>query len=390
MLRRGPFPWRALAAPWLAAVWLLAAAPPAHAGCGCDHPPPAFAPVMPAFAPPGASVLINLDGAPLTWGASYDVTFAPSQGPNADAVKVMNGKKTVQNLDVSHFTVLSPLAVVPSQGGALEAVDLDAAVTTDGTLLLPVNVRHVQQAMQFAIQFTDLALEFGPDDVVFHNLDGIDLTLFTLAVEGQTEMQWGSYYGWEVDEDAGISGVVYDNKVRRSGQPSRAGISGVVYDNKVRRSGQPSRSSDVLTYWRHEFETYTAAHQPGASHEVSGGLHPDLTMHVNHGHLVLAIQGMVRNAKHPDDPSKMSPLSPGRVRVNVQMLGVPAEGPIEPDEMTSQLAAQTSFAAFGAPESHFDEFASSLLLKSSSSGSDSTRLLDSSLMLYDSVQSMAY
>ena len=54
------------------------------------------------------------------------------------------------------------------------------------------------------------------------------------------------------------------------------------------------------------------------------------------------------------------------------------------------IKRQTSFGPFGASESHFDEFASSGLLKSPSSSSDSTRLLDSSLMLYDSLQSMAY
>ena len=47
---RLPLLRRALAAA-ATAVWI--AASPAWAGCGCDHPPPAWAQVMPPFGSPG-------------------------------------------------------------------------------------------------------------------------------------------------------------------------------------------------------------------------------------------------------------------------------------------------------------------------------------------------
>jgi hypothetical protein len=150
----------------------------------------------------------------------------------------------------------------------------------------------------------------------------------------------------------------------------------------VKRSTHPSKVSDLLTYWRHEFVTYTQAHQPGASHEVRGGLHPDGTVHVNHGHLILAIRGMLRSTRYPDDPTKMSPLSPGRVAVTVEMLGVPAEAPIEPDTMGNMLLAQSSFSPFGAPESHFNEFQG---IGSASSSDSGARLLDSTVWLSESL-----
>jgi hypothetical protein len=45
----------------------------------------------------------------------------------------------------------------------------------------------------------------------------------------------------------------------------------VVFDNKVKKTWKPNELSDLLTYWRHEFFTYKAAHGPGGSHVVERG-----------------------------------------------------------------------------------------------------------------------
>jgi hypothetical protein len=344
-----------------AGFWLLGTPMPAQAGCGCDHPPPGWAPVMPAFASPGKTIVVTAEGAGFKTGRSYEVSLKPTGGnrvsvdavaldaerlklsmpdglsPGPTAITVSGQGSFSVTHSSSLFTALPEMPVVPVGGGALQEKKLVAAVDSNGTLLLPINVRHVQQGMQFAFQLEDLPYVFGPDDVVIYNADGVDLTLFTLAVDGQTEMQWGSYYGWEVEDDTGLYGLVYDTKV--SG------------------SSHPDKTSDVLTYWRHEFETYSEAHAAGGSHEPdASGAHPDGTLHVNHGHLIIAIDGMMRSRNDPDDPSSVHPLSPGKVMVDVNLLAVAAERPIEPDLMLQMIETETGFGPFEAPDSHFDEF----------------------------------
>jgi hypothetical protein len=364
MLRRHFVPSALLAL--LAGAWLLAAAPPANAGCGCDHPPPAWAPVMPPFAAPGQTLRLFPEGFELVDGEAYLVEFdGNAASETVIAAKPAGAKKNdpVEYLDVvfpagvrsgpasirvsgpgvdhtypsSLFTAMQPLLTLPSSPGAFMETQVEAAVTGDGTLLLPVNVRHLLDDTQLVFQLDDLPFQFDSEDVVIYNTDGIDLTLFTLAVDGQTEMQWGSYYGWEVEDDTGLYGVVYDTKVQRS--------------------SEPDKSSDLLTYWRHEFHTYANAHLPGGTHTPDeNDYHPDGSLHINHGHLVLAISGLKRSANSPDDPSSMHPLQPGRVWVNVQVKTVASPTPVEPDVMSNWLETESSFGAFDAPESHFDEF----------------------------------
>src|SRR5262245_58744511 len=58
-----------------AVAWLLGNAAPALAGCGCDHPPPAWAPVMPPFAPPGSKVRVWAKDVKFEVGKAYQVRF---------------------------------------------------------------------------------------------------------------------------------------------------------------------------------------------------------------------------------------------------------------------------------------------------------------------------
>jgi hypothetical protein len=54
-------------------------------------------------------------------------------------------------------------------------------------------------------------------------------------------------------------------------------------------------TSDVLAYWRHEFETYKAAHRRNDNLDTDDDpdWHADGTYHVDHDHIVVAIRGMV-------------------------------------------------------------------------------------------------
>lgn len=333
----------AAAAVAIAAFTLLAWTAPAQAGCGCDHPPPAFTSVMPPFGSPGKTVhLWQQEGFAFEPGASYAVSFGDVDtdvvAAHAErlAVPVPVGARPgpasirVQGPGVDHtyastqFTVLAPAPLVPSEDGVFAHHGFEAAVSEGGTLLIPFNLSQVSDATQFGMVLALLPLTYAPDDVVFYNADGVDLTLFTLAVDDPTQRQWGSYHGWSVEQDTGIEGEVYESKVLDS----------------VRLR----LFSDLLTYWRHEFHTYRTAHAPGGSHAVdTEGFHPDGTLHIDHDHLVLAISGELRDFTRPQDPDRNRPLHPGSHTVTVYWANVLSDHPVDPAVIEEALAAARSW-----------------------------------------------
>ena len=326
-------------------------APPASAGCGCDHPPPSFALVMPAFASPGSEITIfPVGGSEFQSGHIYRVDFGGGEVVETDASGVVEtavaGAEVVETIasSSSHLRVLVPESagenpgptvlhvqgegydhyysnaaftalprapVVPADGGSFAEWKVFSAVTSDGTLLLPMDVGEVLDAAQFAFHITNFPLAFGGNDVVIYNEDGVDLTLFTLEVDSPNERQWGEYYGWSVEDDKGLYGDYYDPRVL----------------SLVR----PEKTSDLLTYWRHEFHTYEAAHADGGTHHVDrNGAHPDGSFHVDHGQLVIAISGVERN---PDDPTDVEPLDPGKMEIDLVLTVTPSEGPLPGSEV---------------------------------------------------------
>ncbi|MDH3686892.1 MAG: hypothetical protein OEP95_11740 [Myxococcales bacterium] len=317
----------------VAALAFLIPGTPSHAGCGCDHPPPAFAPVMPPFASPGSPLLLNLETAALEEGAGYYVEFLnekslmPVYGKgvatSADSLRVetpsmlLTGPARIRVLREDHsviaefekslFTGLALPRRLPAGDSMILIEDFYGAVSEDGVLYIPVDLRDVQDGMQFAFVMADNPVVFGTDQVVFYNRQGVDLTLFTLAVDDPTVRQWGSYYGWDVDEDGGIVGTIYEAKVGES--PA------------------PGEQSDMLTYWRHEFHTYAAAHAPGGSHETDAdGFHKDGTWHIDHDSLVIAIRGSI------DGKTLKAP----HLQTDLVITMVGSEGPIEPEQMAQK------------------------------------------------------
>lgn len=304
---------------------------PASAGCGCDHPLPMAAPVMPPFGFPGSTIRLDGTGG-FVPGNVYTAEFR-STGPLSFPLRVKGRARSTSSLDVpvpigllagpasirvtgsnfdrtygsELFTALATPRRIPQGDLVYAANDYVGAVSHDGTLLIPVDLSEIADAEQFALVMVDLPLRFGVDDVTFYNQHGIDLTLFTMAVSNPNERQWGSYYGWDVETD---SGLVH-----------------TVYENKVLHSPQPGQQSDLLTYWRHEFHTYKAAHGVGGSHEVDGdGFHPDGTFHVDHDRLVLAI-------------NTRGQLTPGRKRFDLLLTAVTAPQPVEPDVMAAKSSS---------------------------------------------------
>lgn len=312
------------------------AVPSATAGCGCDHPPPSWALVMPAFASPGREITIEGDGFEFVLDAEYEVDFGngrlattvadstvmlravvPDQVEPGPVALRVRGDDLDHQYDASLFTALPPAPALPEGDGIWLLRQIDVAVSTDGTLMIPFDVSQISAPTQFAFVLTGMRLEFGQDDIVFFNQDGVDLTLFTLDVEDPTERTWGSYYGWNVQRDTGIRGDVFRERIRRA--------------------LQRLQFSDMLTYWRHEFQTYKDAHMPGGSHEVDpSGFHRNLgTLHVDHDNLILMIAGKERDFFAPDDPTRSTPLEPGRHTVNLYVATKITENPIEPDQMDS-------------------------------------------------------
>jgi len=220
--------------------------------------------------------------------------------------------------DESVFTVLPAWVVVPPADGVFESKKFDVAVDSMGTVLLPLDLSQIHAATQFALRFKDIALAFGVDDVVFYSREGVDLGLFTLAVDDDAKRQWGSYYGWEVNEDGGLGGYRFDDRTARA--------------RDLRGS------SDVLTYWRHDFKAYTAAHQPGQDYEVDeNGFHKNGTLHVEHDFIVLAIHGQERSAYFPTNRYLESPLESGKARVRLNVAIQQAAGPIEAEAMVTMI-----------------------------------------------------
>lgn len=314
------------------ATTLLAA--PAQAGCGCDHPAPAWAPVMPAFAFPGGRIRLDGEGAAFQKNRTYTVAFAQPFRPISVLVTATNERSldvivpagltsgpvsirvTAKNFDKTYGKELFTALPLPRQlpaGDAIVAVnDYLGAVAQDGTLLVPFDLSQIADAEQLALVMTNLPLRFGADDVTFYNKHGVDLTLFTLDVADPTERQWGSYFGWDVETDAGLVQTVFDHKV----------VQNLATD----------RESDVLTYWRHEFHTYNTAHTAGGSHVVdANGFHSDGTFHIDHDYLILAID-------------TAGQLSPGRKMFDLLVTTAVTEAPIEPDAMALRLDDAQTYA----------------------------------------------
>ncbi len=325
----------------LALAAVFAAATPAWSGCGCDHPPPDWALVMPPFASPGKTLTLHAPTPDFVVGETYTVEFESDAEVDvvAESVAILELEMPggvdpgpveirVRGNDFDHtypsslFTALSPAVLVPAQDGAWHLKNFAGAVAEDGTLLIPMNLSQVSDATQFALQLGKLRLAFGAEDIVFYNSDGVDLTLFTLDVSDPTERTWGSYYGWDVKRDGNIMGAVYEKKKKKSKKLASL--------------------SDLVTYWRHEFHTYNAAHAVGGTHEVgANGYHADLgTLHIDHDHLVLAIYGGERDALELDDDTKHRVLNPGKRTLDVYFSVVQSDNPIEPLEMEDALSVE--------------------------------------------------
>jgi hypothetical protein len=288
------------------------AVPNSWAGCGCDHPAPCPAPVLPAFGSPGDSILLTGSGFGTDGGnkvvfqtgretlqvdaTAYDPEHMKVKVPagvtkenklvGPAKIRVMTPSGQTVNFSEDEFTYLgSPLVLEEGQGHYIyKGVTL--AVDTSGVLNVPLDISNVTAATAFAVYLEGLDLEFGTDDLLVYNKQGYNLNLFTLDVDG-VEKQWGAWYPPQSLGDLNGSG------------------------------------SNVFTYWRHDFIEYNAAHSPGGKfYPVTEAndltlLHPDGTVHVDHSQLNVAVAGTVNG----------NPLPGGAVKVTVHVLQIQTDDP---------------------------------------------------------------
>jgi hypothetical protein len=318
----------------------LLASQPVQAGCGCDHPPPVRGPVYPRFAWPNSSVSIYSPAIRpgkkncIRSGPIYFTTLVGSStDPNTvDAVippfawvgprvteiwgkacdKLAWGTPPDDTIAGQYLTVLPETVPVVEKTGRFYYVDIEAAVDASGTLLIPFDLSNVREPMQFFVTFHGLPLRFTAADVSYYNADEYNLKLFENLVASPYDYEWGAFFGTGVESAA-----------------------------------DPATHSDMLSYWRHEFYTYAAAHAPGGTHEVGpDGLHPDGSLHVDHYHLIAAIQGKVADPLDPLNPETAQALQPGRIKLTVEVHQLLSTAPVALADLNAEQQAALADNAY--------------------------------------------
>ncbi|MBI3771064.1 MAG: hypothetical protein HY271_21540 [Deltaproteobacteria bacterium] len=269
----------------IAVAMLLARTPVVNAGCGCNKPPPPAANVRPAFAPPGGNVTLF---SPLFQvGRKYNVIFAqrdtaqqvqgtavtlrdfadgvmkpqlvvsaPTLPPGPTRIRVKNSGDILLDVAATDFTMLQAPVALAEGDGETVATCYRAAVSADGSVLIPVDISAISAHMIFSGLAMSYPLLFSGENVTIYNAQG-----FLMQLLG----------------------------------PDQAGIYAI--DDPA---GAPN--SLELTYDRHEFQTYRDqhAHLGGLGLDpLDPNWHTDGTYHVDHDHLILAIRGTVENLGLP-------------------------------------------------------------------------------------------
>ncbi len=267
----------------------------AHAGCGCDKPPPVPAPVRPNVAYPGAPITFFGN---FTEGGSYTVTFTSSVdgssqsvrgtavrrrdladrmyklqvevpmptlplGPSSITVAADGATGPLVSIADKDFTAIAAPLPIPNALGTWELPGAQAAVGRNGVVYLALDLTNMQEPMVVTAQALGFPLRFTENDVIFYNRQGFLMQrLVTTTSTGTTPVP-GMFV---VPADTGAT------------------------------------DSDELHYSRHEFVTYFLQHQERQPHAVDatdGNWHLDGSPHIDHDHLILAIGGRLNDGSKP-------------------------------------------------------------------------------------------
>lgn len=259
-------------------------AAPAHAGCGCDKPPPPLAAVRPAFASPGD--IITLIAPSLQVGREYRVKFGvgeqsstvrglatrkrdfadglykpqlavavPPLPAGPTRIRVRGVGRALLEVPADDFTMLQRALVLREADAVTVVPDYRAAVGSDSTVYFPLDVSRIARHIAFEGVGEDFPLAFNAEDIAIYNTQGVLMQLLG---------------------------------------PEQSGIFAI--------TDPGSGDSFELIYDRHEFLTYRLLH----AHVLGLGLdpadhawHTDGTRHIDHDHLVIAIRGVVEGVGRP-------------------------------------------------------------------------------------------
>lgn len=245
----------------------------AMAGCGCEHPLPLPAAVIPSVIYPGMPVKLYSDN--FVPGENYIVWFgavkvqatADMDRESKRRIKVTllhwslpfgptminvrdSSHNSVLSIPSSDFTVIPPPYTLPSRGENQYHYQ-KLTVGADGTLYCALNMEWVRQAVHIEGQLLGYPLRI--DDFTVLNVQGYNMETVGL---------------WRIDPTG-------------------------------------SDKSDEILYDRHSFELYYQDHAERRPHEVDSAdpdYHLDGTRHIDHEHLILAISGHLGRTTTPLPP----------------------------------------------------------------------------------------
>ncbi len=251
-------------------------AQPAQAGCGCDKAPPDAATVRPNAAWAGEEMSIFHPS--LQAGRSYQITFASGTtnatsihkavavnrrdladgvyrvqlnlalpdlplGPTAITVEGVNVKLSV---DDSALTVTPAPVAITTELGSFTENNYQAAVGRDGTVYISLDLSGVTEARTVRAQALGYPMVFTVDDATFYNTQGFLMQLLDSTMPGLSSVE----------------------------------------------SVNSATDSDVLSYARHEFNTFFVQHEENQAHSLDPSdpnWHLDGSPHIDHNHQILAI-----------------------------------------------------------------------------------------------------
>jgi hypothetical protein len=257
----------------------------ARGGCGCDKPPPPLAAVRP-FVGYANQKIVLFDGR-LVPGTSYQVQFiSRTDGSNdwssgnaklrrdlADGslrtqlrVKVADvsfGPATIRvwsngvllySLTDDQFTVTAQPVPLHDFNETVTRDGYQAGVGADGTVYIPVEVSEVNKATTFTGVGNGFPLTYSAANVSMYNKQGFFMQALDPTVPGLFRITAGS-----------------------------------------------SLTSDTLSYWRHEFETYKDKHRQyaGWNNDDDADWHADGTRHIDHDMIIVAIAGTLADGSRP-------------------------------------------------------------------------------------------
>jgi hypothetical protein len=259
----------------------------AHAGCGCDKPPPKPAALIPGVAYPGLGVTLYSQA--FQTGQVWAVRFTSGSSSAVVAAKVVNKRNitdptgktyspqlvvTVPDITPGPTSVQATMGtlslVVPKSsfvvtGHPVALAELQSendllsyamAAGTSGTLYVPVaGLGNVCAPMEIDAYLPEYPLRFGFGQVVIVN--------------------WQGYFIDTLDATSA---------------------------NHVAFTPGDNSRSDQISYFRHSFEKYCHDHLPGGPKQVNPNdpnWHLDGTPHVDYSALFFEISGLLNGVTKP-------------------------------------------------------------------------------------------